>query len=318
MPATKRPLVIAHRGASGYLPEHTLPAKALAYGLGADYLEQDIVASRDNHLMVIHDIYLEGVSDVADQFPDRAREVGRWYARDFDLAELKSLRVFERMSEDGNATVYSGRFPYKSGDFRFSTLSEEIELTLGLNKSTGRNVGIYPEIKNPAWHHQEGVDLARLLLDTLGTFGYTAKSDAVFVQCFDARELRRVREEMGCKLRLVQLVAENSWNESDTDYDRIKTADGLADVAQYADGLGPWIEQLYTLAEIDGHPVSTGYVKQAHEAGLVVHPYTFRADEIGPGFQNYAEMVRWFTETVQIDGLFTDFTDKTVSALAEM
>ena len=318
MPPIKRPLVIAHRGASGYLPEHTLPAKALAYGMGADYLEQDIVASRDNHLMVLHDIHLEGVSDVADQFPDRAREDGRWYARDFDLEELKLLRVFERMNDDGSAAVYSGRFPYKTGNFRFSTLNEEIELTQGLNRSTGRNVGIYPEIKSPAWHHREGVDLAQLLLDTLGRYGYTDSRDAVFVQCFDARELRRVREELGCKMRLVQLVAENSWNESDTDYDRIKTAAGLADVAQYADGLGPWIEQLYTLAEIDGHPVSTGYVKLAHEAGLVVHPYTFRSDEIGPGFQNYAEMVRWFTETVKIDGLFTDFTDKTVSALAEL
>lgn len=316
-PDSAKPLVIAHRGASGYLPEHTLPAKALAYGMGANYLEQDIVVSRDDHLVVIHDIHLESVCDVADRFADRAREDGRWYARDFDLAELKSLRVYERMSDDGSAAAFPRRFPYKTGAFNFSTLREEIELTQGLNRSTGRNVGIYPEIKSPAWHHQEGVDVASLLLAELKEFGYSKSSDAVFVQCFDARELRRVREELGCKMKLVQLVAENSWHESDTDYDRLKTVAGLAEVAEYADGLGPWIGQLYTLAEIDGQPISTGYVRHAHAAGLQVHPFTFRADALGPGFENYAEMVRWFTETLKIDGLFTDFTDLTVAALAE-
>jgi glycerophosphoryl diester phosphodiesterase len=309
--------VIAHRGACGYLPEHTLPAKALAYGMGADYLEQDIVASRDNELIVLHDIHLESVSDVVEKFPERAREDGRWYARDFDLAELKTLRVFERMTEDREQAVFPARFPYRSGRFRFSTLREEIELTQGMNRSTGRRVGIYPEIKSPAWHHEEGVDVARLLLDVLAGYGYQDKSDPVFVQCFDARELRRVREELGCKLNLVQLVAENSWGESDTDYDHLKTPAGLQEVAQYADGLGPWIGQLYTLAEIDGHPVSTGYVKLAHEAGMTVHPYTFRADQLGPGFESFAEMVQWFAETIKVDGMFTDFPDLAVAALAK-
>lgn len=316
-PPLARTLVIAHRGACAYLPEHTLPAKALAYGMGADYLEQDIVATRDDELLVLHDIHLESVSDVADRFPERARDDGRWYARDFDLAELKSMRVFERMKDDGSETVFPGRFPYRSGYFQFSTLREEIELTQGMNRSTGRNVGIYPEIKSPAWHHKEGVDVARLLLDLLNDYGYSEPTDPVFVQCFDARELRRVREELGCKLQLVQLVAENSWGESDTDYDHLKTAAGLKEVAQYANGLGPWIGQLYTLADIDGHPVSTGMVKLAHEAGMVVHPYTFRADQLGPGFDNYAEMVQWFAETVKIDGLFTDFPDLAVAALNE-
>jgi glycerophosphoryl diester phosphodiesterase len=89
----------------------------------------------------------------------------------------------------------------------------------------------------------------------------------------------------------------------------------LNEVAQYADGLGPWIGQLYTLAEIDGHPVSTGYVKLAHEAGMTVHPYTFRADQLGPGFESFAEMVQWFAETIKVDGMFTDFPDLAVAAL---
>lgn len=314
-PAAKRPLVIAHRGASGYLPEHTLPAKALAYGMGADFLEQDIVASRDDELIVLHDIHLESVSDVRERFPHRARDDGRWYARDFDLAELKSLRVFERMKDDGSATVFPNRFPYRSGYFQLSTLREEIELTQGMNRSTRRNVGLYPEIKSPAWHHEEGVDLARLLLDMLGDYGYSERGDAVFVQCFDARELRRVREELGCKLPLVQLLAENAWGESDTDYEHLKTAAGLAEVAEYADGLGPWIGQLYTLAEIDGHPVSTGLVRMAHQEGLTVHPFTFRADALAAGFESYGDMVHWFVETIRIDGLFTDFPDLAVAEL---
>ena len=315
--ASDRPLVIAHRGACAYLPEHTLPAKALAHGMGADYLEQDIVASRDDELMVLHDIHLESISDVRQRFPHRARDDGRWYARDFDLTELQSLRVFERMQDDGRATVFAHRFPYRSGYFRLSTLREEIELTQGMNRSTGRNVGIYPEIKSPAWHHEEGVDVARLLLDMLAGYGYSEQGDAVFVQCFDATELRRVREELGCRLKLVQLLAENSWGESDTDYDHLKTARGLAEVAEYADGLGPWIGQLYTLAEIDGHPISTGLVKMAHEVGLTVHPFTFRADALGPGFETYEEMVRWFVETIRVDGLFTDFPDLAVAALSQ-
>ena len=313
-----RPVVIAHRGASGYLPEHTLPAKALAFGMGADYLEQDIVVSRDDRLIVLHDIHLETVTDVAQRYPKRAREDGRWYARDFDLAELKSLRVFERMKDDGSETVYPGRFPYRTGGFQLSTLQDEIELTQGLNRSTGRNVGIYPEIKSPAWHHGEGVDVARLLLDKLAKHGYSNRDDAAIVQCFDARELRRVREDLNCDLTLVQLVAENSWRESDTDYDLIKTAAGLQTVSEYADGLGPWIGQLYTLAEVDGHPVSTGLVRMAHDAGLVVHPDTFRVDEIGPGFDSYAEMIGWFAESLQIDGLFTDFPDQTITELSKL
>jgi len=309
------PLVIAHRGACGYLPEHTLPAKALAYGMGADYLEQDVVASRDDELIVLHDIHLDSVTDVADRFPDRARTDGQWYVRDFDLAELKTLRVYERMSEDGSTTVFANRFPYRSGHFELSTLREEIELTQGMNRSTGRDVGIYPEIKSPAWHHEEGVDVAQLLLNMLAEYGYARKTDKVFVQCFDARELRRVREELGCKLTLVQLIGENDWGESDTDYERLKTAGGLQELASFADGIGPWIGQLYTLAEIDGHPLSTGMVKMAHETGLVVHPYTFRADALGPGFGSYDEMVHWFAETLKIDGLFTDFPDLAVAAL---
>ncbi|MCH8072977.1 MAG: glycerophosphodiester phosphodiesterase, partial [Proteobacteria bacterium] len=126
-------LIIAHRGASGYLPEHTLEAKALAYGMGADYLEQDVVATRDDELVVIHDIHLDRVSNVAEKFPDRKRDDGRFYARDFDLAEIRTLRAWERRDDDGISPVFPKRFPTgQGGAFRIPTMREEIKLVQGL------------------------------------------------------------------------------------------------------------------------------------------------------------------------------------------
>ena len=308
------PLLIAHRGASGYLPEHTLAAKALAYGLGADFLEQDVIATRDNQLVVLHDVHIDRVSDVVEQFPDRARADGRWYARDFDLAELRRLHLFERMTAERNAAVFPGRFPHRSGAFHIVTLAEEIEFIHGLNRATGRNVGIYPEIKRPAWHQQEGVDLSALVLQELRHAGYRQRSDPIYLQCFDARETRRLREELGCELRLVQLVGENSWQESATDYESLKSSSGLASVAEYADAIGPWLEQLYNIR--GGQPMTSGLAEEAHRHGLAVHPYTFRADALPDGFDDFEFMVRWFVDTLHIGGLFTDFTDRALRALA--
>ena len=310
----ERPLIIAHRGASGYLPEHTLEAKALAFGMGADYLEQDVVASRDDQLIVLHDIYLDRVTDVAERFPDRHRADGRFYVRDFVLEEIQSMRVWERLNGAGNAPEFPNRYPAKSGNFRIAAFEEELEFIAGLNKSTGRAVGIYPEIKRPAWHQANGVDLSPKLLEILDRFGYREASDPVFVQCFDGHELKRLRQELDCKLRLIQLIGENHWHESDTDYDQLRTEEGLAQVAKTADGIGPGLWQLYTLAEIDGQPVSTGLVSRAHLHELAVHPYTFRADQLPPGFETFDAAVQWFAESLGIDGLFSDFPDRAVKA----
>jgi len=187
-----RPIVIAHRGASGYLPEHTLAAKQLAHEMGADYLEQDIVASRDGALIVLHDVYLDRVTDVATRFPGRQRNDGRFYARDFDLAEIRSLQAWERMNADGSA-VFPNRYPPRSGDFRLHTLAEELELVRRLNFECNRRVGIYPEIKRPAWHLDEGMDIAPELLRVLSEYDYAHREDPVFVQCFDPAEIRRLR-----------------------------------------------------------------------------------------------------------------------------
>jgi glycerophosphoryl diester phosphodiesterase len=308
-------VVIAHRGACGYLPEHTLEAKAYAHALGAHYIEQDVVATRDNELVVLHDIHLDRVTDVSDKFPDRKRSDGRYYARDFDLAEIKTLTATERRGDDDTTAVFPSRFPTGVGNFRVPTLREEVKLIQGLNKATGRVVGIYPEIKRPAWHRSEGIDISPIVLQMLDDHGYRTKADPIYLQCFDATEVRRLRLDLGCKLKLIQLLAENSWGESETDYDQLMTSEGLNSLASVVDGVGPWLAHLVKLAEVDGQPVSTGLVSAAHAAGLKVHPYTFRADQLAPGFENMTEMVAWFVETLGIDGLFTDFPDMALAAL---
>lgn len=314
MPGDKT-VVIAHRGACGYLPEHTLVAKAFAHALGAHYIEQDVVATRDDQLVVVHDIQLESVTNVAERFPHRHRDDGHFYARDFDLAEIRTLYARERRDAGGVNAVFPNRFPTGISLFRVPTLREEIKMIQGMNRSTRRVAGIYPEIKRPGWHRQEGVDISALVLQLLDDLGYRTRTDPVYLQCFDAAEVHRIRHELDCQLKLVQLLAENEWGESDTDYDVLKTATGLRDLASTVDGIGPWIGQLAKMAEVDGQPVSTGLVAAAHEAGLVVHPYTFRADQLAPGFETMAEMVTWFVENLGIDGLFTDFPDLALAAI---
>lgn len=309
------PLVIAHRGASADLPEHTLASKALAFGLGADFLEQDLVASRDDQLIVLHDVHLERVSNVVERFPDRARPDGRWYARDFDLAELRTLSLWERMTPERDGCVYPQRYPGRRGSFGIATLSEELEMVASLNRTTGRKVGVYPELKRPAWHHAEGVDLAALALAELERLGLTQRTDPVYLQCFDPAECERVRNVMGSELRLVQLLAANDWQEAEVDYDRLRTDDGLRQIASYADAIGVWLQHLF---EIDsaGDPVSSGLAERAHDHGLAVHAFTFRADELPRGFASYEHLLGWFIATLGIDGLFTDFTGRTVDWLA--
>lgn len=308
------PAIIAHRGASGYLPEHTLPAKALAYAMGADFLEQDVVATRDDQLVVLHDIYLDRVTDVAARYPGRARSDGRYYARDFDLAEIRTLCVSERLDAQGRA-VYPGRFPSQSGRFAVHTLAEELAFVRGLNRATGGSTGVYPEVKRPAWHREQGIDLAAAMLDVLAAYGYGGPEDAVFVQCFDADEIRRLRHELGCRMRLVQLIGDNSWGEAATDYEELCTGGGLRELSLAADAIGPWVNLLYEPGAGERGARSTGLAERARDAGLLVHPYTFRADDLAPGFDSFTGMLRFFCVDLAVDGLFTDFPDRVRSFL---
>jgi glycerophosphoryl diester phosphodiesterase len=286
--APQGPIVVAHRGASGYLPEHTLEAYAMAYALGADYIEPDLVRTRDGAFICLHDVHLDSTTDVETAFPDRVREDGRWYAADLTLAEVRSLRVHERLEQ---------RFPQGAARFHVPTFEEMIELVQGLNHTTGRTVGIYPELKAPAFHREQGLAMEQPFLALLGRYGYEGAQAAIFVQCFEQEPLVRMRE-MGSQLPQVFLVG-------DDDADRL-TAAGLREIAGFADGIGPAKTILAERPEI---------VSWAHQAGLAVHPYTFRADDLGDGFAALEDELEAYYGTMGVDGVFTDFPDRARSWL---
>ncbi|PLW83566.1 glycerophosphodiester phosphodiesterase [Kineobactrum sediminis] len=307
--AASSPIVIAHRGASGYLPEHTLAAKAMAHGMGADYIEQDVVLTADGVPIVLHDIHLDTTTDVADLFPGRARDDGRFYAIDFSLEEVRRLRVHERSDTQGQA-VFPQRFPLGPGLLGVPTLAEEIDLIAGMDRSRQRRTGLYIELKAPRFHQAEGQDIARRILEVLALKGYAERSDQVFLQCFDDQALRYLRHTLETPLPLIQLIADPSWGEdSAVDYEFLQSPAGLDTIAEYADGIGPWLMQIY-LGKTDAGAVRLStLVADAHARGLQVHPYTFRRDQLPPGIADFDELLDVFFQQARVDGLFTDFPD---------
>ncbi|MBN1251369.1 MAG: glycerophosphodiester phosphodiesterase [Bacteroidales bacterium] len=296
-------IIIAHRGASGYLPEHTLQSKAMAYAMNADYLEQDLALSKDDVPIVIHDIHLETVTDVAEKYPEKAREDGKFYVIDFTFNELKTLSVFERFNPQTGKAVFPNRFSLKKSSFKLHSLQDEIEMIQGLNKSTGKNIGIYPEIKEPAFHRKEGKDISKIVIDILNNYGYKTKNDKCFLQCFDFEETKRIRFELKSNLKLIQLL-EDDYTEND-----------FEKISEYADGLGPWFGTIITGKNTKGELIITDFVEKAHNQQLLVHPYTFRADAFPEYFTDFDELLEAGLFKADFDGIFTDFTDKAVKFL---
>jgi len=306
--AEPRPLIIAHRGASGYLPEHTLAAKALAYGQGADYLEQDVVLSKDGVPVVFHDPHIDTTTDVAKKFPGRQRADGRFYALDFTIAELKQLNASERFNPKTGKAVFPRRFPVGVGSFQVVTLEEEIRFIQELNRSTGRNVGIYPELKAPAWHRQEGRDLAAAVLPILRKFGYDTKESACYVQCFEYAEIKRLRGELAWQGKLVMLLGGKGKGPGDTDFTFLQTDAGLTELAKLVDGIGPPISSVVT-GKTPAERKVTDLAARARKAGLKSHPYTLRADELPQCVTSVDELVKALFDEANVDGVFTDFPD---------
>jgi glycerophosphoryl diester phosphodiesterase len=303
-----RPVVIAHRGASGYLPEHTLEAKALAHAMGADFLEQDIVLTKDDVPVVMHDIQLETISDVARVFPGRNRDDGHYYALDFTLAEIRQLHANERLNPKTGKAFFPGRFPVGQSAFQIPTLEEELQFIQGLNKSTGRVAGIYPEIKQPGWHRKQGHDISRIVLPMLRRYGYATKSDPCWLQCFEFDEVKRIRAELGWEGRMVLLLSGKP--------EVPLTPAGLGEIAKVADGIGPTLTAIVGGKSKSDHKV-TSLVKDAHAAHLVVHPYTLRSDELPKFADSMDDALQALFEEAGIDGLFTDFPDLAVRWLAK-
>ena len=274
--------MIAHRGASGYLPEHTLAAYALAYGQRAAWIEPDLVMTRDAVLIALHDVTLDETTDVEQRFPSRHREDGHWYAADFDWNEITSLRVHERVP---------GRFPQSAAILAIPGFDDVLDLVLGLNASTGCTVGVYPEIKASAFHHAAKLDPERAVLDALSRRGLNDATAPVQIQSFEPDSLTKLRA-YGSTHRLVQLI------DDEQPYD-------LAAIARYAQSIGP----SKTLLQRD-----PALVARAHEAGLGVVTWTFRADRLGAGFTTFETELDWATG-LGVDAFFTDQPDRAVAHL---
>jgi len=315
--AFSQKIVVAHRGASGYLPEHTLEAKAMAHAMGADYIEQDVVMTKDDQLIVLHDITLDRTTDVADQFPARVRDDGRFYAIDFTLEEIRRLNVSEGFSMVGGVKKQSfpNRFPMGNSQFRVPTFAEEIELIQGMNKSTGKDVGIYPEVKSPEFHRAAGKDISTAVVKMLKHYGYTSKQDKVFLQTFSFEELKIIHDEIlpaaGVELKLLQLIDNadtNPW---------MFEANGMEKLANFADGIGPEKSLIIDRASTKSKLLITDLVDRAHAAGMLVHPYTFRLDpgQVPRYADSFEEMLDLFYFKADIDGAFSDFPDRVADFL---
>ncbi len=270
-------LIIAHRGASAERPEHTLAAYELAIDQGADYIEPDLVATKDLVLVSRHENELSGTTDVAtrEEFEDRRRDktidgrlVAGWFVEDFTLAELRTLRAKERIPSLRSANT---RF---DGLYQVPTLAEIVKLVRAKEAATGKRIGLYPELKHPAFLLQNaGIDLVDLLLREFRQLGITP-DDPVFIQSFEVAPLQRLKARGG-GFKLVQLVApgEGPADEPAMRYAEMVTPTGLADVAKYADTVGAHIA---LVLNPDGSP--TSLVTDARAAGLAVHAWTVRPE----------------------------------------
>jgi glycerophosphoryl diester phosphodiesterase len=282
------PIVIAHRGASGYLPEHTLAGYAVAVMQGADFVEPDLVMTRDGQLVCRHDHVLNLTTDVASrpEFADRKTTkiadgvaVTGWFSEDFTLAEIEKLRAVERMADIRPANT---RF---DGQFEVPTLAQVIDLVQALEQATGRPIGIYPEVKHPTYFCGLGLSMEEPLVDILRRNGYEEMRERVYIQSFEVGSLKKLRGMID--LPLIQLLAPEG-KPYDVEaaggsltYDRMATRAGLAEIATYADGVGPekcrYIIRLDPSGSLD--PANaTPFVADAHALGLKVHPYTFRGE----------------------------------------
>jgi glycerophosphoryl diester phosphodiesterase len=307
-------LIIAHRGASGERPEHTLAAYERAIDEGADFIEPDLVVTKDLVLIARHENELSDTTDVAShaEFADRRRQkeidgqlVNGWFAEDFTLAELRTLRAKERLP-----TIRPGNARF-DGLYQVPTFAEIVTLMRAKEAETGHRIGLYPELKHPTFLLSEGIDSVDLLVTALKKEGLDTPTAPIFIQCFEVAPLKRLAKLTDA--RLVQLVSADGGpaDEAGMRYAEMLTSSGLAAIAAYADAIGPDLRQV---VGPDGKP--TALVQQAHSAGLKVHAWALRkendflpaplkvgSDPAATG--NYA--AAWgLLASAGVDGVFTD------------
>ncbi len=280
----KPPLVIGHRGASGYRPEHTIAAYELAIQMGADYIEPDIVSTKDGILIARHENDISETTDVANrpEFSNRkttkkidGKDVTAWFTEDFTLAEIKTLRAKERLPFRNHS--FDGRF-------EIPTLQEVIDLAKRKSVQTGRTIGIYPETKYPTYFQSINLAVEKPLVTILKANGYTSKNDPVFIQSFEVENLKRL--DKMTDLPLIQLLDEANKQPYDfvvkgdsRTYGDLTSPKELAKIAEYADGLGPYKRLIVPAGEDKRLKPTTSLINDAHAVGLRVHTWTFRNED---------------------------------------
>ena len=349
-----KPLVIGHRGASGYLPDHTLEGYKKAIELGADFIEPDLVATKDGVLVARHEPNISATTNVKDhpEFASRKRkamvdgfEEEGWFVSDFTLAELKTLRAIQPMAD---------RDQSHNGQYAIPTFEEVLALAKSEGERAKRTIGVYPETKHPTYHANLGLKLEDRLLDILQKNGLTKKDSPVIIQSFETSNLKYLRTKT--QVRLVQLIDGNDVNADGSmdfslpwgqaydltvagdsrNYGALLTPAGLADIKKYADGIGPWkpylIPTRLTIGA-DGKPVDlnkdgaiderdrtlmahTAVLDNAHKAGLFVHPYTFRSEakRLASDYKGDPKAEYKRFYELGVDGVFADYPDHAKAA----
>jgi glycerophosphoryl diester phosphodiesterase len=328
------PIVIGHRGASGYRPEHTLASYELAIEMGADYVEPDLVSTKDHVLVARHENDITGTTNVADhvEFADRKTtkvidgvSITGWFTEDFTLAELKTLRAKERLPDVRPAnTAFDGLY-------QIPTFQEVIDL------AKRGHVGIYPETKHPTYFRSIGLPLEEPLVQALRANGYRGRNAPVFIQSFEVGNLQRLNQMTN--VQLVQLI-----DATGKPYDFVVSGDprtyadlvtpaGLAEIATYADGIGPNKDLIVPRDAQNRLTSPTTLVRDAHRAGLVVHPWTFRRENTflpedfrqgNPASPFYLQATGDFPAELRlfyrlgVDGLFSDNPDVAVAVRHEV
>ncbi|AOO84596.1 glycerophosphodiester phosphodiesterase [Bosea vaviloviae] len=350
----QKPLIVGHRGASGYRPEHTLESYKLAIEQGADFIEPDLVATKDGVLVARHEPIMSGTTDVATRPEFASRKTTRkidgvdttdWFAGDFTLAEIKTLRAKQ---------AFADRDQSHNGKYEIPTLQEIIDLAKTESTRLGRVIGIYPETKHSIFHAAIGLPLEDRLLDALKAAGWTEKSSPVIIQSFETANLKYLRGKT--QLRLIQLVDADDVDKDggivlaapfDKPYDFVVTGDkrsfkdlvtaeGLKEIKTYADGVAPWKPYILPAKQVlgdDGKPQdlnkdgviderdrvllpATDVVRNAHAAGLFVHSWTFRSEpkRLASNYKGDPGAEYKAFFDLGIDGLFSDFPDAAVKA----
>lgn len=317
-PQPQPPIVIAHRGASGYLPEHTLAAYQLAVEQGADFIEPDLVITRDGVLIARHENEIGETTDAAARFPDRRTtrlvdggEVTGWFAEDFTLAEIKTLRARERLAFRSQA---------RNGEFEVPTFLEILDLVAQLEREHGRRIGLYPETKHPSYFRRIGLPLEEPLLDALHGRGYRTAEHPVFIQSFEVGNLQDLGTRTG--LRLIQLLDEKGapWDfvasGDPRTYADLATPAGLREIARYAAGIGPHKRLIVPQDPVGSLGSPTTLVSDAQAAGLQVHPWTFRTEALFLHRDYAGDPLAEFRQFLDlgVDGVFADFPDVAVRA----